>query len=239
MNFTRSQLQNAFQQPATKVLLFGVLTAMIWIGYFTWRPPQLLLGVNHVEHLNPQTKTVAMTFDDAPHPLTTPLLLEALKRSDVKATFFSVGDNLQMYPQLAYDIVHQGHKLANHSQNHHNLTTLQTAQQGPEMEECFAIIRKLGGDTRLFRPPGGGLDWRALRYMYNHNITLAWWSNNVGDWASMPAWKIVHHFRNSLRAGDIILLHDAGTSTPQAIPTIVREAREKGLEFVLMPEENT
>lgn len=238
MNVTRQQLNNIFQQPATKVLLFGILLAMIWIGYFTWRPPQLLLGVNHVEHLDPQTNTVAMTFDDAPHPLTTPLLLESLKRSDVKATFFSVGDNLQMYPQLAFDIAHQGHKLANHSQNHHNLTTLQTAQQGPEIEKCFDIIRKLGGESNLFRPPGGGLDWRALRYMYNNNITLAWWSNNVGDWAPMPAWKIVHHFRNSLRAGDIILLHDAGTSTPQAIPMIVREAREKGLEFVLMPEGN-
>jgi hypothetical protein len=52
----------------------------------------------------------------------------------------------------------------------------------------------------------------------------------------MPAWKIVHHFRNSLRPGDIILLHDAGTSTPQALPAIVREARERGLRFVLMPE---
>ena len=116
MKITRPQLNNIFQQPATKVLLFGILLAMIWIGYFTWRPPQLLLGVNHVEHLNPQSNTVAMTFDDAPHPLTTPLLLESLKRSDVKATFFSVGDNLQMYPQLAFDIAHQGHKLANHSQ---------------------------------------------------------------------------------------------------------------------------
>lgn len=236
MNRLRPQLQQIFQQPASKVLLFAILLAMIWGGYFTWRPPQLLLGVKHVEHLDPQSRTVALTFDDAPHPLTTSLLLASLKRANVKATFFSVGDNLKMYPQLAYDIVRQGNKLGNHSQNHHNLTTLQTAQQGPEMEECFAIIRKLGGKTQLFRPPGGGLDWRTLRYMYNHNITLAWWSNNVGDWAPMPAWKIVHHFRNSLRSGDIILLHDAGTSTPQALPAIVREARERGLRFVLMPE---
>jgi len=238
MNFSRQQFNTVFQQPATKVLLFLVLTALIWIGYFSWRPPQLLLGVNHVEHLDPQTRTVALTFDDAPHPLTTPMLLAALKRANVNATFFCVGDNLQMYPQLAYDMVHQGNKLGNHSQNHHNLTTLQTAQQGPEMEQCFALIQKLGGKTHLFRPPGGGLDWRALRYMYNHNITLAWWSNNVGDWAPMPAWKIVNHFRNSLRPGDIILLHDAGTSTPQAISPIVREARERGLRFVLMPEGN-
>src|SRR5690606_31269442 len=131
----------------------------------------LLLGINHVEHLDPQTNTVALTFDDAPHPLTTPLLLESLKRSDVKATFFSVGDNLQMYPQLAFDIVQHGHKLANHSQNHHNLTTLETTQQGTEIEECFAIINKLGGKTQLFRPPGGGLDWRALRYMHRNDIT--------------------------------------------------------------------
>ncbi|MEO6907494.1 MAG: polysaccharide deacetylase family protein [Abditibacteriaceae bacterium] len=238
MNFSREQLEKFVQQPATKVLLFVVLMALIWIGNFSWRPPQLLLGVSHVEHLNPQTQTVALTFDDAPHPLTTPMLLASLKRANVKATFFCVGDNLQMYPQLAYDIVQQGNKLGDHSQNHHNFTTLSTAQQGPEIEKCFALIHKLGGKTSLFRPPGGGLDWRTMRYMYNHNVTLAWWSNTGGDWAPMPAWKIVHHFRDSLRPGDIILLHDAGTSTPQAISPIVREARGKGLRFVLMPEGN-
>jgi peptidoglycan/xylan/chitin deacetylase (PgdA/CDA1 family) len=236
MRFTRRLFHQIAQRPAIKVLLFAVMTALIWPGYFLWRPPQLLLGVGHVEHLDPASNTVALTFDDAPHPLTTPLLLAALHRSGVNATFFSVGDNLQMYPQLAYDIIHQGNKLGNHSQNHHNLTTLKTAQQGPEMEHCFQLIRQLGGNTHLFRPPGGGLDWRALRYMYQHDVTLAWWSNNVGDWAPMPAWKIVYHFKNTLRPGDIILLHDAGTSTPQAISAIVREAREKGLHFVLMPE---
>lgn len=239
MIFLRStlpQFARLVQRPLPKSLLFTALTLLIWLGYFAWRPPQLLLGVNHVEHLNPAEQSVALTFDDAPHPMTTPLLLAALKRADVKATFFAVGENLQMYPQLAYDIVHDGNKLGDHSQNHHNLTTLPTSQQGPEMEQCFALIRQLGGTTHLFRPPGGGLDWRALRYLYQHDITLAWWSNNVGDWAPTPAWKIVYHFANTLRPGDIILLHDAGTSTPQAIAPIVREARRNGLKFVLMPE---
>jgi len=224
------------QHPFAKVLSLVISCVLIWTSYFWWRPPQLLLGVTHVEHLDPRSQTVALTFDDAPHPLTTPMLLASLHNADVKATFFAVGDNLEMYPQLAHDIISNGHKLANHSQNHHNLTTLTTTEQGPEMEECFEVIRKLGGNTHLFRPPGGGLDWRALRYMHQHQITLAWWSNNVGDWAPMPAWAIVRHFRQTLRAGDIVLLHDAGTSTPQALPTIVREARAKGWRFVLMPE---
>jgi peptidoglycan/xylan/chitin deacetylase (PgdA/CDA1 family) len=75
-----------------------------------------------------------------------------------------------------------------------------------------------------------------MNYLYQNQVTLAWWSNNIGDWAPLPAWKIAHHVNTTLRPGDIVLMHDAGTSTPQAIPIIVREARKRGLQFVTMPE---
>jgi peptidoglycan/xylan/chitin deacetylase (PgdA/CDA1 family) len=69
-------------------------------------------------------------------------------------------------------------------------------------------------------------------------VTLAWWSNNVGDWARPPAWKIADGVKAHLTPGDIILLHDApgGYGTPQAVPAIVRAARLQGLECVVMPE---
>lgn len=221
-----------------RICLFVVCTAAIWAGYFWWRPPGPILGLHHIEHLSPDSNQVAITFDDAPHPLTTPLLLAALSRAEVHATFFVVGDGLRMYPELARRIQQAGHTLANHSQYHRNLTRINRDEYSREVDACFAEIRRNGGNTHLFRPPGGGLNRQVMQYLYDNDVTLAWWSNNCGDWARPAGWKIVDEVKAHLRPGDIILLHDAsgGFGTPQAVPTIVREARRRGFTFVSMPE---
>jgi len=220
-----------------RIAAFLIATAALWSAYFWWRPPGPTLHLRVVTHMNEASNEVALTFDDGPHPLTTPLLLASLKRAGVKATFFVVSDGLTLYPQLARQIVDDGHRLANHSNHHINLTKIESSDYPIEIDRTFDAISNAGIETRLFRPPGGGLDRRAMNYLYQKDVTLAWWTNNVGDWAPLPAWKIANHLNNTLRAGDIVLMHDAGTSTPQALPLVIREARKKGLNFVPMPEE--
>lgn len=219
-----------------RMVMFVLVTSAIWAASFWWRPPASLLNLQCITHMPPESKKVALTFDDGPHPLTTPLMLAALRRADVKATFFVVGEGMKHYPQLAARIRQEGHHLANHSENHHNLTRISSDDFPIEIDEGFSSISRAGAQTRLFRPPGGGLNHAAIEYLHRDGATLGWWSNNVGDWAPQPAWKIVYGVTNALRAGDIILLHDAATSTPQAVPAIVKEARKRGLDFVVMPE---
>lgn len=219
-----------------RVALFVLATVAIWSSYCIWRPPAPALGLRCLTHLPEESNEIALTFDDGPHPLTTPLLLAALNRAKVKATFFVVGDGLKYYPQLAARIKQEGHTFANHSLNHRNLTRISSNEYSAEIDGGFDALRHIGVETKLFRPPGGGLNHAAISHLYSSDQTLAWWSNNLGDWAPQPAWKIVYGVTSSLRSGDIILLHDAATSTPQALPIIVREARKRGLEFVSMPE---
>ncbi|HVF85295.1 MAG TPA: polysaccharide deacetylase family protein [Abditibacteriaceae bacterium] len=219
-----------------RVLVWALSTAMIWSAYVWWRPPAPVLGLRHVEHLGHGSREVALTFDDAPHPLMTPMLLESLRRNRVPATFFCVSDGLRLYPELAARMVRDGHKLANHSHYHHNLTRVAPCEYPHEIADGFATISKLGGQTRLFRPPGGGLNRDVMQYLYDNDYTLAWWSNNAGDWTRPPAWQIANGTLARLRGGDILLLHDAGVGTPQALNKIVRESRHRGLQFVLMPE---
>lgn len=221
---------------------FVVGTLVIWGLYFVWRPPLPMLWLKHVEILGRNTNRVAITIDDAPHPLSTPLLLASLKRANVKATFFCVGEGLRHYPELAHRIVAEGNALANHSQPHRNLTTVSPADYPKHVDACFdqiEAVQKAAGilrPTTLFRPPGGGLNRSEMNYLYRRGYTLAWWSNNVGDWVCPPAWKIAKGVKDGLKPGDIILLHDGGTGTPQAIPNIVKWARGQGMEFMLMPE---
>lgn len=223
---------------------FVAVALVIWGAYFSWRPPAPMLGLRHVEHWGRGNPKVSLSFDDGPHPLMTPLLLASLRRADVKATFFVVGDGLRLYPELARRMVRDGHRLANHSQYHNNLTRLSPGEYEHEVETCFAAIRRtyaINGvaqtpETRLFRPPGGGLNRDVMSFLYRHDVTLAWWSNNVGDWSRPPAWKIADGVKSTLHKGDIILLHDAGAGTPQAVPAIVKFARRQGITFEPMPE---
>ena len=225
-------------RPLGRVASFMAVTAAIWAGYFAWRPPLPMLYLRHIEHMGKNSRRLSLTFDDAPHPLSTPLLLASLKRAGVPATFFVVGEGLRIYPELGYRMVAEGHALANHSEYHRNLTRRDVPVKDYDIEvgECFRRIEMLGQKTRLFRPPGGGLNRAAMDYLYRNDVTLAWWSNNIGDWARPPAWKIVHQVRIGVRPGDIVLLHDAGIGTAQSLPKIVREARDSGLTFVPMPE---
>ncbi|RYX81496.1 polysaccharide deacetylase family protein [bacterium] len=226
------------------IVAFCALVPVIWGANFLWRPPAPMLGLKHEEHLGRGSTNIAVTFDDAPHPLTTPLLLASLKRADVKATFFCIGGNLRLYPELAHRMVEEGHELANHSEPHHNLTTVDPKSFFSHIDEGFASIArverdagKTGPTTRLYRPPGGGLNRAAMQYLYDRNYTLAWWSNNVGDWTCPPAWKIADGVKAHLEPGDIILLHDGGTGTPQALPNIIKAARLRGMSTILMPQQ--
>ena len=230
--------------PLWRLLLFGAAAGLTLAAYALWRPPAPMLGLKHILHLGRDTSQIALTFDDSPHPLTTPLLLASLDHAGVKATFFSVGENLKMYPELAHRIVTEGHALGNHSQPHRNLTTVDPRDFPKHIDAGFNTIdavEKAAGSsahTTLFRPPGGGLDRAEMTYLYNRGYTLAWWSNNVGDWTCPPAWKIADGVKAGLRPGDVLLLHDGGTGTPQALGSIVKEARRRGLEFVFINEKS-
>ncbi len=230
------------QYPLWRLLLFGALAGLTLAAYALWRPPAPMLELKTIVHLGRDSNQIALTLDDSPHPLTTPLLLASLDHAGVKATFFSVGENLKLYPELAHRIVSEGHALANHSQPHHNLTTVNPRDFPLHIDAGFTAINaveKAAGSnarTTLFRPPGGGLNRAEMTYLYNRGYTLAWWSNNVGDWTCPPAWKIADGVKANLRPGDVLLLHDGGTGTPQAIGAIAKEARRRGLEFVFMDE---
>ncbi len=243
---SQSTFKPRWRPRAPRVLAFGALTALAWAAYFAWRPPAPMLGLRHEEHLGRDSTNISITFDDAPHPLTTPLLLASLKRAQTRATFFCIGGNLRLYPELAHRMLEDGHALANHSEPHHNLTTVNPREFPAHIDAGFSSIERVEREanktksaTRLFRPPGGGLNRAAMKYLYDHNYTLAWWSNNVGDWTCPPAWKIAAGVKAHLEPGDIILLHDGGTGTPQALPDIIKAAREQGLRTVLMPEHST
>ena len=189
-------------------------------------------------------KKIALTFDDGPNDPYTSEVLKILKDNRVQATFFLLGKNVEANPQSARDIVAAGHAIGNHSYDHRNLVTRTNAQVRDEiLKGENAIERATGQKTALFRPPYGDKDALTLRQTRKLGLVMIEWSVSAEDWRRPGPDRIVHNVVREVRNGSIILMHDGDktrrgdrSQTVAALPRIISELRQKGYEFVTIPE---
>ncbi len=174
---------------------------------------------------------VALTIDDGPHPLVTPLMLRILAQARVRATFFVVGQKVEEFPALTRMIVRGGHELANHAYSNRRLHELSDEEAWAEVAACERVVDRVTGmPMRFFRPPGGRCSPGGLRAVASLGYTVAFWSRNTGDWRKPPADLIVHHATDGLQAGDVILMHQGDMCSVEALPGIIERVRAMGLE---------
>jgi peptidoglycan-N-acetylglucosamine deacetylase len=178
---------------------------------------------------------VALTFDDGPHPDTTPPLLAALKRAGVRATFFLVGESVDRWPELVRQIAADGHTLGNHTQRHRLLTFRTVGQLAEEVEACQLALARIGVRARLFRPPHGFKSIGLHPVLRRHGLRLVSWQGSLRDTDAPGAGVIVERAVAIAGAGRILLLHDqprCQKQTIDAVPAIVERYRALGYEFV-------
>lgn len=183
----------------------------------------------------PGARNLALTFDDGPHPETTPALLAALARARVRATFFLVGEAVERWPELARQIVAGGHALGNHTQRHRLLVFRTGEQIAEEVAACQRALARAGVDARLFRPPHGFKPIGIHRVLKRHGLTLVAWQGSIRDTDAPGAAVVIERAVALARAGRILLLHDHPRSIDQmleALPWIIERCRALGYEFV-------
>ena len=191
----------------------------------------------------PLQKRIALTFDDGPDDRYTPQILRILAREHVRATFFVLGVQAQMYPGMVRRIVHDGHALGNHSYNHGNLLTLTPQQVRWEVDTTERTLYRLTGTrTVWFRPPYGNVNACVLRQMNQLGYRVVNWSVDSGDWRSLPARRVLSNVMSTVGPGAIVLQHCSGNSrevldgTVKALPMIIHALRARGYQFVTVPE---
>lgn len=186
---------------------------------------------------NPAHKEVALTFDDGPHPDSTPRLLEMLRQLHVKATFFVVGTRIETHPELLKAEAADGHCLGNHTFHHDRLTKVPNAAVPAEISDCTELIRKVTGQTtRLFRPPGGTFDRAVTDIAQSLGYQTILWTINTGDYETTDSHLIAQRALRGIENGSIILFHDRGQATVNALPEIVSTLKNQGYLFVTIEE---
>lgn len=186
-----------------------------------------------------RSRDIALTFDDGPHADYTPLLLAALKKEEIKATFFVVGSQVEKHPELIKAEDANGHLIANHTFSHVTLTKIPIEEIRTEYRACSDLIEKIiGKRPRFCRPPGGDYDEDVVKAATEEGLTTTLWTDDPGDFA-LPAEKVLEkRLESRLSRGGIILLHDGVRETIDLIPTIAKIIRRKGLKFVTLDELN-
>ena len=186
----------------------------------------------------------ALTFDDGPHPLGTPAVLEILAAADVKATFFLVGEQVRRHPALAEEIVAAGHAVGIHCDRHRNLLALPPWAVRADLERAAATIEEHTQlPLRLYRPPYGVLSGAALRIARARGWTTYLWSAWGKDWqAHASAETIAALLLSAAAPGGVGLLHDADhysapcshQRTAGALPLILAGLAERSLQPVAL-----
>jgi len=180
----------------------------------------------------------ALTFDDGPHPTYTPRILDELKKRNVKATFFTLGRSVDLYPQIVARIAKEGHEIGNHTYTHGNLSKMSNASIQKEMDRGRdAIVRATGIQPRVMRAPYGAIKSTQREMIYNkYKYPEIFWSVDSRDWESKNARSVTNVIMRDTRPGGIILVHDIQKSAVDALPVFLDQLIAKGYKFVTISE---
>jgi peptidoglycan/xylan/chitin deacetylase (PgdA/CDA1 family) len=173
--------------------------------------------------VNTKEKLVAITFDDGPHPVFTPQILDLLAKYDAKATFFVAGNKVIRFPELLKREVKEGHEIANHTY-HHIYGKISSAKLTSELEETDKIIQNFTGfKPSLYRPVGGFYNDAIINTAIKNGkeIVLWSWNQDTRDWADPPVNQICSIVTKGVKPGNIILFHDwHGSELTKACQTV-------------------
>ena len=187
---------------------------------------------------------IALTIDDGPDPAVTPQVLDLLDRHAAQATFFCIGKQAALYPEVCREIVRRGHAVENHSQQHRHHFAL----QGPrgllrELQTAQHTLTGICGQRPLFfRAPAGFRNPFLDPVLVRLGLRLVSWSARGFDTRVGNAARVKSSLLRGLRAGAILLLHDGHAARTAAgipvilevLPVVLESAAAAGLRAVTL-----
>ncbi|RIE03092.1 polysaccharide deacetylase family protein [Cohnella faecalis] len=225
---------------------------ILWIGFYfltfyAFLPAFVSRVFGFRVFMRGKTKSeIALTFDDGPDPVYTPILLDLLKKHGAKATFFVVGANAEKYPELVSRMHEEGHIVGIHNYVHHSNWFMRPKTVKRQIHRTSDVIKKItGARPKYYRPPWGIVnvfDYGNIGY-----LQIVLWTSMFGDWRKkIGAENLYLRMRKKLKPGEVFLLHDCGitvgadrdapANTIAALARILEDGRELGYRFVGIDE---
>jgi peptidoglycan/xylan/chitin deacetylase (PgdA/CDA1 family) len=205
--------------------------------------------------MGPDTKkAVTLTFDDGPsdegpNPANCILLLDILDKYGVKATFFIVGKQAEMHPDMIMRMHDSGHEVANHTYSHMAASEMSKGEALADIQRCSAVIYEITGvQPKYFRPPGGDNNDDLSLGISKMGLKKVFWSLNPSDYVTVDSVienveeykatsiKLADEVIQRASNGEIIILHNGSEQTIQALPVIIEGLKKAGFGFVTLSD---
>jgi len=179
-------------------------------------------------------KEIAITFDDGPHAVYTPQVLELLKSFAAPATFFVIGKKIKGNELILKNIYEQGHIIGNHSFSHSFFIDFKNTKGFmEEINQTSQEIKNITGQMPLlFRPPYGVTTPHIASAVKKLNLSVVGWNVRSLDTTNDSEEQIAERVAKQVKAGGIILFHDTSTKTVAVLKQTLNFAKENGFKIV-------
>ena len=222
---------------AVALIIFTVLSVSV---YFTgayavyYGNTTRLVPIYSVER---EDKVVSISFDCAWGVEHTDDILNALKVGGVHATWFMVEFWTEKYPEYVKKIDAAGHEIGTHSSTHSYMSKQNSEEIKLELSTSSEAIKEITGkEVNLFRPPYGDYDDELIKTASEQGYYSIQWDTDSLDWKDLSATDIAMRVINGVKNGSIILMHNNGLHTAEAVPIIISTLKNKGYSFVPIGE---
>jgi len=180
-----------------------------------------------------QDRVLYLSFDDGPHSEATPFVLGQLSNFDAKASFFCIGKNVQLHPEIYDAVLAAGHVVGNHTQNHMNGWKNNTENYIVDIQEATKVI-----NSNLFRPPYGRISFSQIKALRLHPALpqqIVMWDVLSGDFdttitGEQSAQNVIQH----AGPGSIVVFHDSAKAMDRlriALPKVLAHFSKLGYQF--------
>ena len=230
------KLKNILLVALAAVLIAALSTTAYFTGayavYFGNTPR--LVPIYSVER---NDKVISISFDCAWGTEHTDDILNALRVSNVHATFFMVEFWSEKYPEYVKKIDGQGHEIGTHSSTHSYMSKQNAEEIKLELTTSSEAIENVTGKkVELFRPPYGDYDNELIKTASELGYYTIQWDTDSLDWKDLSATDIAMRVINGVKSGSIILMHNNGLHTAESVPIILETLKNKGYSFVPIGE---
>ena len=222
------------------VVILAVLLLLIAVFLFRpqWITGLLARGSGVIWLVPTHERVVALTIDDGPDPLTTPPILDLLRRYGAHATFFVISGRVAANEDLVARTIEEGHELGNHLNTDDPAILLDPPEFERQLLASHAVLAQFD-DVRWFRPGSGWYHAPMLATLSQHGYRCVLGSVYPFDPQIRSAWFAANYVLWNVRPGSIIVLHDhggRGLRTAAALAVILPELQRRGLRVVTVSE---
>lgn len=175
---------------------------------------------------------IYLTFDDGPHPDITPWVIQELAKYNFKATFFCVGQNVQKYPEVFSQLLHEGHQIGNHTMHHIKGWESSLKDYVKDVEECRHLVK-----SNLFRPPYGRISPKQIKALSPYYKLVMWSLLSCDYLKGLNCELSLAILKDKTQNGSVVVFHDsvkAEENLKILLPQYLQFINEKGFNCITL-----